>query len=59
MRRQTAFQLCRGPMHPLATHARGAPRVHMSPAEFKGLVAARSAGLVLVLFISALVRYVS
>jgi hypothetical protein len=42
-----------------ATHARRAPHVHMSRAEFIGLVAGWSGGLVVVLFISALARHAS
>jgi hypothetical protein len=41
-----------------AAHAGQARHIHMSRAEFLGLVAGWSGGLALVLFISALVRYV-
>jgi hypothetical protein len=42
-----------------SARTRQAPRAFMSPAEFLALVAGWGAGLVLLLFISALARYLS
>ena len=58
MRRQIASQMSMEFAPHLATPARRARRADMSRAGFIELVAGWSGGLVLVLFISALARYV-
>ena len=58
MRRHIASQMSMEFVRHLVTPARRARRADMSRADFIGLVAGWSGGIVLVLFISALARYV-